>query len=154
VAKRVLDQKRVERQRPIEPDQELEALKQSLRERARVIAEREHELDRERHKLELRERRLGRKIRLLRAERDWFAPLKAKVAERGDEGARLEKRAAKLAAAEQALGQREQELGTLRAELDGLAREVAKGQKAGEGRGRPYGGPKTARRGLDGSPGA
>ena len=86
-----------------------------------MIAERERELDRERRKLELRERRLGRRFRLLRAERDWFAPVKSKVAERADDRPKLEKRAAKLATAEQALAQREEQLGTRAAELDARA---------------------------------
>jgi len=47
VAKRVLERKREGQQRPVEPDQELEALKQSLRDRAQVIAQRESELEKE-----------------------------------------------------------------------------------------------------------
>jgi len=43
-AKRVLERKREGQQRPVEPDQELEALKQSLRDRAQVIAQRRRRL--------------------------------------------------------------------------------------------------------------
>ena len=100
------------------PDEELEGLKSRLRERARAIEERERELDRERRKLGLRERRLGRRLRLLRAERSWFSPVQRKLAERTDEGAKLERTAAALAGREQKLAAREAQVDTLAAELD------------------------------------
>ena len=71
----------------LERDEELEGLKRRLRERARAIEERERELDRELHKLGLRERRLGRRLRLHRAERSLFAPVQRKLT--SDEGAKL-----------------------------------------------------------------
>ena len=92
MTKRVLERQREER--PKELLDELEALKQTLRARAGAVAQRERELERHQRKLELHERRLGRKLRLLRAQRSWFAPVKAKVAERADEGSKLERRAA------------------------------------------------------------
>ena len=89
MAKQVLEQEVEPRQ-----DEELEGLKQTLRERARAIALREKELDRRERKVTQHERRLGRRLRLHRAERSWFAPVQRKLAERTDEGAKLERAAA------------------------------------------------------------
>jgi len=112
VAKQVLQQEPEPRH-----DEELEGLKQGLRERAQAIADRERELEREHRKLTQRERRLGRRLRLLRAERSWFTPVKRTLAERTDDAARLERAAA-------ALGKREEQLSAREAEAESLAGEL------------------------------
>ena len=133
----------LEQERGLRPDEELEGLKSRLRERARAIEERERELERERRKLGQRERRLGRRLRLHRAERNLFTPVQRKLAERTDEGAKLERAAAALAGREQKLAAREAEVDRLAAELD--TRERARAIGAELRSSRPSSRPGSAR---------
>src|SRR5262245_26257599 len=52
-----------------------------LRARATAISSRARELDQLEKKLALRERRLGRRLRALRAERSWFTPVRNRIAD-------------------------------------------------------------------------
>ena len=105
-------------------DQELEELKRVMRARAAAIAGREQELDRRERKLAQRERRLGRRLRVHRSERSLFAPVQRKVADRTDEGAKLERKAAALEEREERLSAREAETESLVADLSATRKEL------------------------------
>src|SRR5206468_7166794 len=79
VAKRLLERGQHEPR----PGEELEDLKQMLRARAAAVSVRERELEQVERKLALRERRLGRRLRALRAERSWFTPVKNRFTDPG-----------------------------------------------------------------------
>ena len=96
--------------RPLEQEQngarageELEELKQALRDRAVAMGERERELDRIERKLALRERRLGRRMRMLRTERSWFTPVKNRRAD-PDEVASVERQRSEVVSRELGAG--------------------------------------------------
>src|SRR4029453_5401963 len=105
VAKRLLERDQHEPR----PDEELEDLKQMLRARAAAVSVRERELEQVERKLALRERRLGRRLRALRAERSWFTPVKNRFADSG-QVRQVERMRADLARREQELAAREAEV--------------------------------------------
>src|SRR5215218_3106083 len=87
-----------------------------LRARAAAVSVRERELDQIERKLVLRERRLGRRLRALRAERSWFTPVKNRFADPG-QVQQVERMRADLQRREQELAAREAEVSRKAEEL-------------------------------------